>query len=123
MKPIYRRRGRPCEEVVQRATEPLVGIHTDVPKRQVETGNRPLIRLVVRTVSAVHPQDRRLISVTVGVERWATQGLGPVRSKALRVLRMETMAEGMTNHLVNDDASTPRMRQPKQALVAASGRK
>jgi hypothetical protein len=85
---------------VQRASEALVACEPDILQRLIETRNRPLIHLLVRPVAAVNPDDRSLITILVGVGRWPTECLCPVRGKALGVLRVVTVAKRMANHFV-----------------------
>jgi hypothetical protein len=93
-------RGGPREVIMQHASEPLVACKADIFQRLIETCNRPLVHLLVRPVAAVNPHDGGLITVPVGVRRWPTKCLRPVRGKALGVLRVESVAERMANHFV-----------------------
>src|SRR5262245_21910581 len=96
----HRGRGGPREIIMQRASEPFVAGNTDIFQRLIETGDCPLVHLLVRTVAAVNPHNRGLITVPIGVRRWPTKCLRPVRGKALGVLRVESAAERMANYLV-----------------------
>src|SRR6516225_2891110 len=96
----HRGRGRPREVIVQHASESLVVREPDIFQRLIETRDRTLVHLLVQPVAAVHPDDRGLITISVGVGRWPTECLPPVRGKALGVLRVVAVAERMANHLV-----------------------
>jgi hypothetical protein len=85
---------------VQHASETLFACEPDIFQRLIETRDRPLVHLLVRTVAAVNPDDRGLVTIPIGVGRWPTECLRPVCGKALGVLRVVTMAERMTNHFV-----------------------
>src|ERR1041385_2748707 len=99
---VTRHRGRrtPCEVIVQHAPEPLVAGEADIFQRLIETSDRPLVHLLVQPVAAVNSHDRGLITVLVRIRRWPTECLGPVRGKALAVLRVVSVAERMANHFV-----------------------
>ena len=94
----HRRRGGPREVVVQHLPERLVGGQPDVLQRLVEAGDRSPVHLVVRAVAAVHPHDRRLVAIAVGVAGGPTERLGPVRSEPLGVLRVKSVAERVADH-------------------------
>ena len=96
----HRSRGGPREVIVQHAPQALVAREADIFQRLIETSNCPLVHLLVRPVAAVNPHDRGIITVLVGVGRWPTERLRPVRGKALCVLRVITVAERMANHFV-----------------------
>src|SRR5262249_6135771 len=96
----HRGRGGPCEVIMQHPSEPLVAGNADIFQRLIETSDRPLIHLLVRTVAAVNPHDRRLITVSFGVRRWPTECLRPVRGKAHGMLGVVSMAERMANDFV-----------------------
>jgi hypothetical protein len=85
---------------VQHASEALVVREPDIFQRLIETRDRPLVHLMVRPVAAVNPDDRGLITILVGVGRWPTECLCPVRGKALGVLGVVTVAERMANYFV-----------------------
>jgi len=85
---------------VKHAPELFVAGEADIFERLIETGNRPLVHLLVRPVAAVNPHDRGFITVLVRVRRWSTECLGPVRGKALGVLRVVSVAERMANYFV-----------------------
>ena len=87
----------------------------------VETGDRPLVHLLVRAVAAVDLHDKRLGSVRIGVRGRATEGLGPVRGESLLVLRMEAVAERVADHLVGHRPGVPRLGQAKQTIIAPGG--
>ena len=85
---------------MQHASKPLVAPEADIFQRLIETSDRPPVHLLVRPVAAVNPNDRGLITVLVGVGRWPTKCLRPVRGKALGMLRVVSVAERMANHFV-----------------------
>src|SRR5215470_2123919 len=114
------RRG-PREIIMQRASEPLVAGNTDIFQRLIETDDCPLVHLLVRPVAAVNPHNRGLITVLIGVRRWPTKCLRPVRSKALGVLRVESVAERMANHDVLQHPRVPRAGQPQQSIATTCG--
>jgi len=93
-------RGSPRKVIVKHAPEPLVTGEADIFERLIKTCNRPLVHLLVRPVAAVNTDNRGLITVLVRVRRWPTESLPPVRGKALRVLRVVSVAERMANHFV-----------------------
>ncbi len=80
----------------------------DIFQRLIETSDRPLVHLLVRPVAAVNPHDRSLITVAVGVRRWPTECLRPVRGKALGVLRVVSVAERVAHHFVLEHPRVPR---------------
>src|SRR5262249_20893739 len=90
----------PREVIVQHASEALVAREPDIFQRLIETRDRPLVHLLVRPVAAMNPDDRGFIAIPVGVDRWPTECLRPVRGKALSVLRVVTVAERMANYFV-----------------------
>ena len=110
--------GRPTEVVVQNLTEPFVTIQTDVDERQIEASYRPTIHFFMWAIPAVHPHHRSLVSNELGVPRWATQRLYPVRSKAFGVLGVVAMAERVAHHFVGQHPGVPGMRQLQESLVA-----
>lgn len=65
----------------------------------------------MRTVTAVHLDDGSFIAIPVGVVRWASQCFLPVRSEALRVLRVIAVTESMTNYFVPQYPNVPGVRQ------------
>jgi hypothetical protein len=85
---------------VQYASETLVTREPDIFERLIETYNRPLVHLLMRPVAAVNPDDRSLATMPIGVGRWPTERLRPVRGKALGMPRVVTVAERMANHFV-----------------------
>jgi hypothetical protein len=85
---------------VQHASEALVTRKSHIFQRLIETLDRPLVHLLVRSVAAVNPDDGGLITIPIGVDRWPTEGFRPVRGKAFGVLGVVTMAERMANHLI-----------------------
>jgi hypothetical protein len=85
---------------VKHAPELFVAGETDIFERLIETGDRPLVHLLVRPVATVNPHDRGLITVLVRVRRWPTESLTPIRGKALSMLRVVSVAERMANHFV-----------------------
>ena len=115
------RGGRPGEVVVQHGPGRVVLEQSDVRQRLVEAGDRPAVHLLVRSVAAVDAHHRGLVAVAVGVGRRATECLGPVGREALAVLRVETVAERVADHLVRHHPGMPRTGQPEQALVATRG--
>jgi hypothetical protein len=50
-----------------------------------------------------------------------SDGLGPVRSEALVVLRMESVAERVADYLLSHHPGVPRLGQAEQAVAAARG--
>jgi len=66
----------------------------------------------MKSVSAVNAHDRRLITELIGVHRWPTERLRPVRRQALSVLGMVSVAERMANHVVFEHPHMPRVGQP-----------
>jgi len=111
---IHRGRGGPREVIVQHASDSLVAGKVDIFERLIETGDRPLVHVFMRAVAAVNAHDRRLITELVGVPCWPAERLRPVRSKALSVLRMVSVAERMANHFVLEHPSVPRVCQSEQ---------
>src|SRR5580692_2369354 len=93
-------RRSPREVIVQHAPKPLVAGEADIFQSLIETSDRPLVHLLVQPVAAVSPHDRGLVTVLVRVRRWPAECLGPVRGKALGVLRVVSVAERMANHFV-----------------------
>src|SRR6185503_2208480 len=106
---VTRHRGRGCprEVIVQDAPEPFVTVKSGVLQSLIETGDRSLVHLLVRTVATVDPHDGSLITVLFGVGCWPTERLGPVRRKTLGVLWMESMAERMADDFVLQHPHVP----------------
>ena len=117
----HRGRGGPRKVIVQHASELFVIGEADIFQRLIETGDRPLVHLLVRPVPAVNPHDRGLIAVAIGVLRWSTEYLRPVGCKALGVLRVESVAERMANYFVLEHARVPGTGQPQQPVETARG--
>ena len=113
--------GCPREVIVQHASQPLVGGEPGVLQGLIETGDRSLVHFLVRPVAAVNPHDGRLIAVLVGVRCWPTECLRPIRSEALGVLRVESVAERMANYFVLQHTRVPRVGQPQQPVETARG--
>ena len=108
---IHRNCGGPREVIVQHAPEPLILVKTDIFQRLILTGDRPLVHVFMKRVAAVNARDRRLITELIGVRRWPTERLGPIRSKALGVLRMVAVAKCMTHHFVLEHSRVPGVGQ------------
>ena len=106
----HRGRGRPREIIVQHAPEPLVGYQADIFQRLVEASDRPLVHLLVRSVATVSPHDRGLITVAIGIRRWPTECLAPVRGKTCGVFRVESVAERVADHFILQHPRVPRTR-------------
>ena len=64
----------------------------------------------------MNAHHRGLVTELVGVRRWPTERLGPVRSKALSVLGMVSVAERMANDFVLEHPSVPRVGQLQQPI-------
>ena len=117
----HRGRGGPCEIIVQHASELFILGQAGIFQRLIETRDRPLVHLLVRPVAAMNPDHRGLITVPVGVRRWATECLRPIRGEALGVLRMVTVAESMANHFVFEHPRVPRVGQLQHPLATTGG--
>jgi len=79
---------------------PRVGSEANIFQRLIKTSDRPLVHLFVRPVATVNPHDGSLITVVIGVRRWPTKCLRPVRGKTLGMLRVESVAERMAHDFV-----------------------
>src|SRR5688572_7336356 len=108
----HRRSGRPRKVIVQHASEALVAREPGIFQGLIETRDRPLVHLLVRSVATVRPDDRGLVTILVGVGAGPTECLRPVRGKALGVLRMVSVAERMAHHVVLEHPGVPRAGQP-----------
>ncbi len=87
----------------------------------VEARDRASVHLLVQAVAAVHAHHRGLVAVRIGVGRWSTERLRPVRGKPLGVLRVEAVAERVAHDLVGHHPGVPRAGQATHALHAAGG--
>ena len=87
----------------------IVAVKADVAHRLVEARDGATIHLGVRSVSAVRSDHGGLVAEVIAVRRRSTQCFGPVGGETLRVIRPETMAEGVTHHLVGHHPLVPRM--------------
>ena len=76
----------PLEVIVQHFAEPVVAAEADVDERLIETRDRSTVHLLVRTVAAVDPHNRGLVTVRLGIRRRATECLAPVPSEPLGVV-------------------------------------
>jgi hypothetical protein len=92
---------------VEHLSERSVVGESGVDKSLVEARNRTAIHFVMLPVAAVHLHDCGLVTIGIGVCGGATECLGPVGSQALDMLRVETVAEGMADHLVGHDPMMP----------------
>jgi hypothetical protein len=72
----------------------------DVNESLVEARNRTAIHFAVLPVAAVHLDDSGFVTIGIGVCGGASEGLRPVCSEALDMLRVEAVAEGMADHVV-----------------------
>jgi hypothetical protein len=106
---------------VQHPPEILVARRPHVLQRLIETRDRPLVRLLVLPVAAVHPDDGGLVSMLAGIGWRPSERLGPVRGEALGVPRVETVAERMADHLVLQRPGVPRAGQFQQPVEAPCG--
>src|SRR4030095_2784343 len=98
----------PCESVIKWMACRSEGYCVLLWQRLIETSDRPLVHLPMWPIAAVDPHDRGLITVAIGVRRWPTECLRPVRGKALGVLRVESVAERMAHHFVLQHPRVPR---------------
>jgi hypothetical protein len=73
----------------------------------VETSDRAAIHFFMLAISAVHPDHGGLAAAGVGVRGGSTERLSPVSGKALDMAGVETVAEGVGNHLVRHHATMP----------------
>src|SRR5215472_16584592 len=103
----HRCRGRPGEVVVEHPSQSSVIGESGVNQSLVEASDRTAIHFVVLPVAAVHLDDSGFVTLGIGVCTGATECLRPVCSEALDMLRMETVAEGMTDHLVGHYPMVP----------------
>jgi hypothetical protein len=110
--------GCPCrvsEVVVQYRPERL-GHDPHILQRLVEARDREAIHVHVRRVAALHPDDGGFVPIGLRVRRRTPEGLGPVAGESLGVLRMNAMAERMTDDRIAHDASVPGRREATQPV-------
>lgn len=117
----HRRCGGPREVIVQHASEALVAVETRILEGLIETGDCPLVHLLVRAVAAVNLNDGSLVTELVRIGRWSTECFRPVRGKSLGVLWVESVAERMADHLILQHPHVPRMGQPQQSIKTSRG--
>ena len=98
----HRCRRRPGKVVVEHLPQRRVLGQSDIDESLVEASDRAAIHFFVLAVAAMHPDDRRFVTIGIGVSAGPTECLGPVSSESLYVLRMEAVAECMADHLVGD---------------------
>jgi hypothetical protein len=118
---VARHRGGGCprEVIVQRSSEALVAIKSGILQSLIETCDRSLVHLLVRPVAAVNPHYGRLITILLGIRSWPTECFCPVRSQALCVLWMKSVAECMANDFILQHSRVPRMRQSQEPIETA----
>ena len=80
-----------------------------------------LVELAVRPVAGMHPQHVGLVVHRVGEGARPAERLGPVGGEALAVLGVETVAEGVADHVVCHHPGVPRPGKSQQALLAPGG--
>lgn len=96
----HRCRCRPSKVVVEHLSQCSVVGQSDIDESLVEASDRAAIHFFVLAVAAMHPDDRRLIAIGVGVSAGAAERLGPVSGESLDMLRVEAVAEGVADHFV-----------------------
>src|SRR5579871_2280476 len=89
----HRRRGRPCEVVMEHAAQHSVVCKPNIYKSLVETINRTTIHFLVLSITAMHLDDCRLIAIEIGVRAGTAKRLAPIGRKSLHMLRVEAVAE------------------------------
>jgi hypothetical protein len=62
--------------------------------------------------------DSGLVAVGVGIRARATESFGPVRGESLDMLRVEAVAERMSDHFVGHHAPMPCIGKTAQPVVA-----
>jgi quercetin dioxygenase-like cupin family protein len=117
----HRGGGCPREVVVQHLSDLLVVSKADVGQRLIETGDRPMVHLLMRTIAAVDPHHRGLVAVSNRVGGRPPKCLGPVGGEPLGVLGVKAVAERVAHHLVRHDVGVPGVGQTKQAKVTTCG--
>ena len=111
-------RGRPGEVVVEYLPQNIVVGESDIGQSPVEAGYRAAIHFIVLHVPAVHLDDSGLVTIGVGIRRWATECLSPVSSESLDMLGMEAVAERMGDDVVGHHPVMPGIGKAAQSLVA-----
>lgn len=76
------------------------------------------IHFVVLPVSTVHFDYAGLVTVGNGIRARSTERLGPIGSKSLNMLRMETVTERMADYFVGHHPTMPGAGKTAQTLVA-----
>src|SRR5262245_35009049 len=71
------------------------------------------------SVPAVHPDDCGLVTIGFGIRARAAECLSPVRGESLDMLRMEAVAERMSDHVVRHHPTMPGVGKAAQTVVAA----
>jgi hypothetical protein len=112
----HRGRGRPSEVVVQNLSQPAVFGYSDICKSLVEAGNRTAIHFVVLPVAAVHLDYGGLVTIRARVHAGSAECFGPVSSESLDMLRVETVAEGMPDHVVCYHPTMPGVGKTAQTV-------
>ena len=103
---------------MQYLSQSIVIGQSDIGQSLVEAGDRPAIHFLVFAISAVHLDDAGLAPIAVGIRCRAAECLGPIGNEALDMLRMEAVAERMSDYLVGHHPTMPGIGKTPQALVA-----
>src|SRR5262249_36112582 len=106
------------EIVVQNLPETVVVGEASVCHGLVKARDRPPVHLVVFSVATVDPNHRGLVAVLLGVHRGTSECLHPVGGQAFGVLRVVSMAEGVTHYFVSEHSRVPRAGQFQKAVTA-----
>lgn len=88
---------------------------------RVETSDSATIHLQVRPIAAVGAHDGGLVSVGLRIPRRTTERFRPVGREPLGVLRMEPVAERVSDHLVGHDPRMPSVGQTQQSVGPSRG--
>jgi len=99
--------------VVENLSQGQVLDQSNVRQGLVEAGDCAAVHFLVLSIAAVHPDDRGLVAIGVGVGAGPAECFGPIRRESLAVLWVDTVAERVADHLVGHNPAMPRNREAK----------
>jgi hypothetical protein len=111
-------RSRPRKVIVQNLPQSTILGPPDIRQSLVEAGNRATIHLFVHPVPAVYLDHSGLAAIEIRICARATECLSPVRGESLSMLRVEAVAERMSDNFVGHHSAMPRVSKTPQAVIA-----
>src|SRR3984885_6958731 len=70
------------------------------------------------SVPTVHLDDHGLVTIEIRIQGWTAECLSPVSGESLDMLRVKTVAERMSDHVVRHHPTVPGVGKSAQALDA-----